>query len=86
MKAHSDCSETFYRREIETDIKSAPLKSAAERDKMLALLRKFEEDCAEESDLVTQVDDDLARKLKEIDLGVSQLSKHASHSPLTLLV
>ena len=78
-EAHSDCSEGFYRKEIETDIKSAPLKSAEERNKMLALLRKFEEGNAEGPDVFTQ-DDDLTRQLEEINLGTSQLSKLGLHS------
>lgn len=69
MKVHSDCSEIFYRKEIETDIKAAPSTSADERNKMLALLRKFEDEYAEEPDVLTEDGDDLARKLEAVDLG-----------------
>ncbi|KAF8485411.1 hypothetical protein JB92DRAFT_1565803 [Gautieria morchelliformis] len=67
-EAHSDCSETFYRKEIETDIKTAAPKSAEGRNRMLEMLRSFEDENAEESDVLTDDGDDLARKLKDINL------------------
>jgi hypothetical protein len=37
---------------------------------MLAMLRSFEDEAAEESDVLTEDGDDLARKLKDINLGM----------------
>ncbi|KAJ6591142.1 hypothetical protein DFH09DRAFT_1273806 [Mycena vulgaris] len=44
--AHAQCSEGFYKKEVEADIRVAPGKSAAERRRMMELLRRFEEESA----------------------------------------
>lgn len=41
-----------------------------ERNKMLALLRKFEDENGEEQDELEEDQDDLAKKLEAIDLGI----------------
>jgi hypothetical protein len=69
MKAHSECSESFYRKEIESDIQASPSTSADERNKMLALLRKFEDEYSEEPDVLAKDSDDLSRKLEAVNLG-----------------
>ncbi|KAH9479524.1 hypothetical protein JR316_0008118 [Psilocybe cubensis] len=71
----SQCSEGFYKKEIENDIQSGPSKTAEERKKMLEMLRTFEEqvsngqslgDESEEDDM----DDgaDLAKRFETVDL------------------
>ncbi|KAL0955287.1 hypothetical protein HGRIS_004177 [Hohenbuehelia grisea] len=64
-------------KELETGIRSEPSRSAEERLKMMELLKKFEEDSAENEldDLNDGSDhedeDDLARKLENIDLDLA---------------
>ncbi|KAI9062579.1 hypothetical protein FKP32DRAFT_1573971 [Trametes sanguinea] len=71
---HADCSESFYRKVIEEDVKSAPSSSADERRRMMELLKRFEEDTLEESPLLGDSDDDgddtddLQSRLQNIDL------------------
>jgi hypothetical protein len=43
-QSHADCSEGFYGRELVANIRTAPLKSAAERTQMLALLNRFNQE------------------------------------------
>lgn len=43
LQTHADCSEAFYRNELESDIQSAPSKTAEERMQILELLKRFEE-------------------------------------------
>ena len=72
-KAHSECSEGFYKMQIESDIRAEPSKTAAERIKMLELLKRFEEDSLEDP-----LDDDqmseLANKFHDVDLGQFSIS------------
>ncbi|KIY44980.1 hypothetical protein FISHEDRAFT_77011 [Fistulina hepatica ATCC 64428] len=42
--AHGQCSESFYKKEIETEIRTTKTKSSEERTRMLELLRQFEQD------------------------------------------
>ncbi|OSD04711.1 hypothetical protein PYCCODRAFT_1475794 [Trametes coccinea BRFM310] len=71
---HADCSESFYRKAIEEDVKSAPSSSAEERRRMMELLKRFEEDTLEESPLLGDSDDDgddtddLQSRLQNIDI------------------
>ncbi|KDQ25058.1 hypothetical protein PLEOSDRAFT_1078943 [Pleurotus ostreatus PC15] len=48
--SHGQCSEGFYRKEVETDIQSEPSKTAEERRRMMDLLKKFEEDSLKQDD------------------------------------
>ncbi|KAJ7481686.1 hypothetical protein FB451DRAFT_1444178 [Mycena latifolia] len=79
--AHAACSEAFYKKEVEADIRSAPGKSGKERARMMGLLRRFEEESAareggvppEEPDEGEEEDEDedgdaLARRLQRVDL------------------
>ncbi|KAK7019915.1 hypothetical protein R3P38DRAFT_2971182 [Favolaschia claudopus] len=68
---HSQCSETFYKKEVESDIRAEPSKSASERQRMLELLKRFEEESSTQDDLNSEDEDkesDLARRLKNVDL------------------
>ncbi|KAF8591738.1 hypothetical protein K439DRAFT_1326217, partial [Ramaria rubella] len=69
---HSECSETFYRKEIEMDIKTTPAKSSEERKKMMELLRKFEEESAQGPDILAEDNNDLAEKLETMNLDDAQ--------------
>ncbi|KAJ7481672.1 hypothetical protein FB451DRAFT_1555910 [Mycena latifolia] len=79
--AHAACSEAFYKKEVEADIRSAPGKSGKERARMMGLLRRFEEESAareggvppDEPDEGEEEDEDadgdaLARRLQRVDL------------------
>ncbi|KAF7342012.1 hypothetical protein MVEN_01788400 [Mycena venus] len=68
-EAHSQCSETFYKKEVESDIRAEPSKSAHERQQMLELLKRFEEESAAvEDELEHEDENDLARRLENVDL------------------
>lgn len=78
-EAHSQCSETFYRKEVETGIHSEPTKSAEEKMKMLELLKRLEQQSLEEDqDLLEgnesdgDVDADLAQRIGDVDFGEQQ--------------
>ncbi|KAF8074905.1 hypothetical protein FPV67DRAFT_1475407 [Lyophyllum atratum] len=71
--AHSQCSETFYKKEVENDIQSEPSKTPQERMRMMEMLKKFEEDnqrsVADEMESDEEEDDDdLARRFQDIDM------------------
>jgi hypothetical protein len=75
---HSQCSETFYRKEVETGIQSEPSKSAEEKLKMMEVLKRLEEKSGEddlnffeEEDEDMDTSDDLAQRLSGLDIGVS---------------
>ncbi|KZV82052.1 hypothetical protein EXIGLDRAFT_685330 [Exidia glandulosa HHB12029] len=74
-ETHMQCSETFYKREVETDILSAP-KSDKERRDMLALLQRFEETNNEEDATNNALLDDpdgadLAERIAGLDLDAA---------------
>lgn len=76
-QSHADCSEAFYRKEVESDIRAEPSKTAEERKRMMDLLKRFEEDTADDELALDEDDsddgeDDLASKLESIDLGMSR--------------
>lgn len=48
VQAHYQCSETFYRKEIQTSIETKSSKTHEERQKMLELLKRLEEQTQEE--------------------------------------
>jgi ElaB/YqjD/DUF883 family membrane-anchored ribosome-binding protein len=73
-QAHSQCSETFYRKEIQTST-NAKSKSSEEREKMLQLLKRLEDQMQEEdSSLLRDQDeadsdaDDLVRRFAGVDI------------------
>ncbi|KAI0630666.1 hypothetical protein C8Q77DRAFT_219757 [Trametes polyzona] len=72
---HGDCSESFYRKEVELDVKSEPSANVEEKRRMLELLKRFEEDALDDSPLLGDSDnddeddaDDLEHRLQNIDL------------------
>ena len=73
-KLHSRCSETFYRKEIETGIKSGSSRSGKDRNKMLELLKLIQEErAADEAALFHSSDgeneeDSLVHRLSGIDI------------------
>ncbi|KAJ7777882.1 hypothetical protein DFH07DRAFT_1036143 [Mycena maculata] len=74
-EAHSQCSETFYKKEVESDIRAEPSKTANERQRMLELLKRFEEDSAAQGELESFGDEDeeddesdISRRLQSVDL------------------
>ena len=90
-QSHSQCSEPFYRAELETDIRAEPSKSAEERARMMELLRRFEADAlddpfADEPDepddpAEAAAGDDLERRLAGMDLGASPALRSRNPSP-----
>ncbi|KAH7885856.1 hypothetical protein F5I97DRAFT_2023344 [Phlebopus sp. FC_14] len=78
-EAHSQCSEAFYRKEIEVGIKTESSKTAEERHKMLELLKRIEEEGKEEEALLQDSDadedgEDLARRMEGIDISSASTS------------
>ncbi|TFY65414.1 hypothetical protein EVG20_g5599 [Dentipellis fragilis] len=70
LSAHAQCSEPFYRTQLEVDIRGEPSKSAQERTQMLELLKKFEEDALADEDAERDEDEgDLGHRLAGMDLG-----------------
>ncbi|KAI0333905.1 hypothetical protein GY45DRAFT_1319144 [Cubamyces sp. BRFM 1775] len=72
---HGDCSESFYKKEVELDVKSAPSANVEEKRRMMDLLKRFEEDSLDDSPLLGDSDnegdddaDDLQERLQNIDL------------------
>ncbi|KAG1764803.1 hypothetical protein EDD22DRAFT_881974 [Suillus occidentalis] len=75
-EAHSQCSETFYRKEIQTSIDTKSSKTHEEREKMLELLKRLEEQTQDEdnSSLLRDQDEsdsdtnDLASRFADVDI------------------
>ena len=75
-KNHSECSEAFYRKEVENDIHTTPSKTVEERQKMMELLKRFEEDAGNDEAALMEDDSDddadgLASQFESMDLGTS---------------
>lgn len=72
-QTHSGCSEAFYKTELETQIKTEPTKTMEERRKMMEVLKRFEEESADDTAaLEAEAEgDDLADRLETLDLGAS---------------
>lgn len=75
-QSHSQCSETFYRKEVESDIRTEPSKTAQERMRMMELLKRFEEESVEDDPLDEDDHDDdedeedeLAKRLRNVDIS-----------------
>ncbi|KAJ7698182.1 hypothetical protein B0H14DRAFT_3529056 [Mycena olivaceomarginata] len=63
--------KTFYKKEVESDIRAEPSKSPQERQRMLGLLQRFEEESAaqtEELEAEDENEEDLAHRLQNVDL------------------
>ncbi|KAF8889331.1 hypothetical protein BD779DRAFT_340036 [Infundibulicybe gibba] len=72
-QSHSHCSETFYKKELESDIRSEPSKTARERMEMMDLLKRFEKESAEEEEAedIDDVDSDpeaLEQRFRDLDI------------------
>ncbi|KAF9269090.1 hypothetical protein L218DRAFT_418922 [Marasmius fiardii PR-910] len=68
---HSDCSETFYKKEIQNGIDNQPAKSAKERLTMMEILKRFEDSSLDDEGLFDDDDegeDDLANRFEGVDL------------------
>ncbi|KAM6497019.1 hypothetical protein JOM56_007492 [Amanita muscaria] len=72
--AHTQCSESFYKKELETDIRASPSKSMEEKSRMMELLKRFEEENADLDHLSDNESGDeghiadLAERLENVDL------------------
>ncbi|PCH44112.1 hypothetical protein WOLCODRAFT_164926 [Wolfiporia cocos MD-104 SS10] len=72
-ESHSNCSETFYQKELESDVRSAPSASEEEKRKMMELLKQFEQESMDDDLLIPDADeedtgDELAYRLGGMDL------------------
>ena len=81
IQKHGDCSESFYRKEVEIDVTTAPSASTEEKRRMMELLKRFEEDSLDDSPLLDDSDnedddgvDGLQRRMQNVDLGASGYS------------
>jgi hypothetical protein len=68
-QAHSACTEAFYKSALAEEIKSEPAKSSGEKQQMLELLKRFEEESIEDEG--SSESDELASRLEGIDLSKS---------------
>ena len=72
-KAHNQCSEAFYKKEIETNIHTEPSKNAQERQRMMDLLKIFEaESAANQTSLEEDEGEDpsdMVARFRTVDLG-----------------
>ena len=74
-ESHGQCSETFYKKELESEIRTKPSASMEERRQMMEMLKKFEEEDGQEDSLLEDEDDgsdDLAKRLSNVDLGMEE--------------
>jgi hypothetical protein len=77
FQTHTQCSETFYRNEVEKSINSEPLRSAEEKLKMMELLKRLEQQSHEDGpnllddddDADEHTDDDLAHRMGGTDIS-----------------
>lgn len=73
-KSHSQCCEKFYRREIETGIKSESSKTEGDRNNVIELLKRIEDQSAADEDELSDhsdgenEEDSLAHRLSAIDI------------------
>ncbi|KAG1907572.1 uncharacterized protein F5891DRAFT_996136 [Suillus fuscotomentosus] len=75
-EAHYQCSETFYRKEIQTSIETKSSKTHEERQKMLELLKRLEEQTQEEDSSLLRDQDgsdsdssDLVSRFADVDIS-----------------
>ncbi|KAJ4483711.1 hypothetical protein J3R30DRAFT_3450995, partial [Lentinula aciculospora] len=69
--AHTNCSEGFYKKQIEEDVRSQPSKSAEERLRMIEILKRFEEDDIGQIDSEDEEEEDFERRFAGIDASTS---------------
>ena len=76
-QSHNQCSEGFYKKQVESDIHGQPSASAEERRRMMEVLKRFEEEATnggldeglDEDDEDGEEGDELAARLEGVDLG-----------------
>ncbi|KAL5537178.1 hypothetical protein ACEPAF_1001 [Sanghuangporus sanghuang] len=74
---HSQCSEAFYKHQLESEIRTQPSASTEERRRMLEMLKQFEQEGVDEDLLEGEEengDDNLAERLGGIDLESASAS------------
>jgi hypothetical protein len=69
LKSHSGCTETFYKTALAEQIQAEPARTSEEKQQMLELLQRFEEEAVEGSDEDEDADGIVSR-LQGIDLGM----------------
>ncbi|KAL1702021.1 hypothetical protein EV121DRAFT_210929 [Schizophyllum commune] len=77
-ESHNQCSEGFYKKQVESDIHGQPSASVEERRRMMEVLRRFEEEAAsggldeglgsDEDEDGSEAGDELAARLEGVDL------------------
>jgi len=73
-EAHSQCTEAFYKKSLEEQIRSEPSKTMEEKREMLNMLKRFEEESAnvDQEDLLGSESGDeeksLSKRLENVDL------------------
>ncbi|KAL1696759.1 hypothetical protein GGG16DRAFT_42906 [Schizophyllum commune] len=73
-QSHNQCSEGFYKKQVESDIHGQPSASAEERRRMMEVLKRFEEEAAgggldeDEEGEDGEEGDELAARLEGVDL------------------
>ncbi|KAH9840290.1 uncharacterized protein C8Q71DRAFT_805910 [Rhodofomes roseus] len=76
-ETHAGCSESFYRKEIESDVRGNASKTAEQRMKTLELLKHFEEDSMNDDVLGLDADDsddeggNLESRLRDLDIDAA---------------
>ncbi|KAL1667050.1 hypothetical protein GGF50DRAFT_125123 [Schizophyllum commune] len=77
LESHNQCSEGFYKKQVESDIHGQASASAEERRRMMEVLKRFEEEAAsggldegldEDEDEDGEEGDELAARLEGVDL------------------
>ncbi|KAL5531392.1 hypothetical protein ACEPAG_4269 [Sanghuangporus baumii] len=74
---HSQCSEAFYKHQLESEIRTQPSASTEERRRMLEMLRQFEQEGSDADLLESEEEtgeDDLAERFGGIDLESASAS------------
>lgn len=67
IQAHNNCSESFYKTEIEHEIASRPAATTQDKKAMMGILTKFEEQNL--ADGSSDNEDELGQ-LEDVDLGL----------------
>ncbi|KAG8748592.1 hypothetical protein FRC12_013831 [Ceratobasidium sp. 428] len=66
-ESHSGCTETFYKTALAEQIQGEPTRSNQEKQQMLELLKRFEEEAAEDEDEEGDINN-IASRLQGVDL------------------
>ncbi|KAG8683340.1 hypothetical protein FRC08_014335 [Ceratobasidium sp. 394] len=69
-ETHSGCAETFYKAALAEQIQGEPARTNEEKQQMLELLKRFEEEAAGEGDQEENTDD-IASRLQGIDIDTA---------------